>query len=42
MARGVTAHSIQQGIGEANSNLLRAVYGIYLLESREVWTLLLE
>jgi len=32
------AHSIQQDFGSENKLGLRAVYGVYLLETREVWT----
>jgi len=32
------AHSIQQEFGSENKLGLRAVYGVYLLETREVWT----
>jgi carbonic anhydrase len=34
----LAAYSIQQEIGSADPAQLRAVYGVYLLETREVWT----
>ena len=34
----LSAHSIQQDFGSENKLGLRAVYGVYLLETREVWT----
>jgi carbonic anhydrase len=34
----LAAHTIQQEIGTRDPTGLRAVYGIYLLETREVWT----
>jgi carbonic anhydrase len=33
----LAAYSIQQGVGSNNAGELRAVYGVYLLETREVW-----
>jgi carbonic anhydrase len=33
----LAAYSIQQGVGTNNAGALRAVYGVYLLETREVW-----
>ena len=33
----LAAYSIQQGVGENNAGELRAVYGVCLLETREVW-----
>jgi carbonic anhydrase len=33
----LSAYSIQQAIGYSEATSLRTVYGIYLLESREVW-----
>lgn len=34
----LAAYSIQQGLGTNSAGELRAVYGVYLLETREVWT----
>jgi carbonic anhydrase len=34
----LAAHTIQQELGTSDPTGLRAVYGIYLLETREVWT----
>jgi carbonic anhydrase len=34
----LAAYSIQQGFGSNNASELRAVYGVYLLETREVWS----
>jgi carbonic anhydrase len=34
----LTAHEIQQAIGPEKESGLRVAYGVYLLESREVWT----
>jgi len=33
-----TAHAIQREIADTDPNSLRAAYGIYLLDSREIWT----
>ncbi|HEX3399797.1 MAG TPA: carbonic anhydrase [Acetobacteraceae bacterium] len=34
----LTAHTVQQEIGRGVSSSLQAVYGVYLLQTREVWT----
>jgi carbonic anhydrase len=33
----LAAHTIQQELGTSDPTGLRAVYGIYLLETREIW-----
>jgi carbonic anhydrase len=33
----LVAHTVQQQIGEAEATGLRAAYGVYLLEDRQVW-----
>lgn len=33
----LAAYSIQQGVGTNEAGELQAVYGVYLLETREVW-----
>jgi carbonic anhydrase len=33
----LAAYSIQQGVGANDARGVQAVYGVYLLETREVW-----